>query len=151
MPGSSHINRANQLYITTHWYDLLYRNYDPVVGRFWQVDPVAGKYASLIPYNYSFNNSVTFNGTNYQVLVQVHTHPDAQPFGRYEVAGDLVTQSFLGVPVYIIRTNGFYNINGTFLGSQQEFFNGTKSLIGGKNVFLSDGLLSDSFHMPGKQ
>jgi RHS repeat-associated protein len=78
------------------------------------------------------NIFVTFNGASYQVLGQVHTHPNAQPFGRYEVASDLVTQSFLGVPVYMIRTNGFYNTSGTVLGTQQQFFNGTKSLIGGK-------------------
>ena len=78
------------------------------------------------------NLFVTFNDTKYQVLGQVHTHPNVQPFGSYEVASDLVTQSVLGVSVYLIRTNGFYNTSGTVLGTQQEFFNGTKSLIGGK-------------------
>jgi RHS repeat-associated protein len=78
------------------------------------------------------NIFVTFNGAKYQVLGQVHTHPNAQPFGSYEVASDLVTQTFLGVPVYMIRTDGFYNTRGTVLGTQLQFFNGTKSLIGGK-------------------
>lgn len=78
------------------------------------------------------NIFVTFNGAKYQVLGQVHTHPNTQPFGSYEVASDLVTQNFLGVPVYMIRTDGFYNTSGTVLGTQMQFFNGTKSLIGGK-------------------
>jgi RHS repeat-associated protein len=78
------------------------------------------------------NLFVTFNGTKYQVLGQVHTHPNAQPFGRYEVRPDVAVQNFLGVPIYIIRANGFYDLNMQFYGTQQQFFDGTKSLIGGK-------------------
>jgi RHS repeat-associated protein len=46
---------------TTGWGETLFRTYDPVLARFHQVDPLAAKYASLSPYNYAFNNPVTFN------------------------------------------------------------------------------------------
>jgi hypothetical protein len=42
-------------------YDLFYRNYDPVLGRMNQVDPMASKYASWSPYTYSFNSPINWN------------------------------------------------------------------------------------------
>lgn len=37
------------------------------------------------------NIFLTFNDTKYQVLGQVHTHPNIQPFGSYGIGSDLVT------------------------------------------------------------
>ena len=54
-------NGGTELNTTTSLYDLDFRNYDPVLGRMHQIDPMAAKYASLTPYNYSFNNPVRFN------------------------------------------------------------------------------------------
>jgi hypothetical protein len=42
-------NSGTELNPTTNWYDLFFRNYDPVLGRMNQVDPVASKYASFLP------------------------------------------------------------------------------------------------------
>jgi len=53
--GGTELNQTSQLY------DLEFRNYDPTLGRMYGVDPVAGKYSSLTPYNYSFNNPVGHN------------------------------------------------------------------------------------------
>ncbi|MBX2916854.1 MAG: HNH endonuclease [Cyclobacteriaceae bacterium] len=52
--GGTELNQTSQLY------DLDYRNYDPILGRMNGVDPMATKYASLSPYNFSFNDPVTF-------------------------------------------------------------------------------------------
>jgi RHS repeat-associated protein len=41
------------------WLDLGFRMYDPVVGRFWNVDPIAEKFYHVTPYNYAENNPVT--------------------------------------------------------------------------------------------
>jgi RHS repeat-associated protein len=54
-------NGGTELNTTSNLYDLDYRNYDPILGRMHQVDPMATKYASLTPYNYSFNDPVTFS------------------------------------------------------------------------------------------
>ena len=53
--GGTELNNTSQLY------DLDYRNYDPILGRMNQVDPMASKYASYTPYNFSFNDPITFN------------------------------------------------------------------------------------------
>jgi len=57
-------NGGTELNTTSQLYDLEYRNYDPALGRMNGVDPMANKYSSLSPYNYSFNDPVSFNDVN---------------------------------------------------------------------------------------
>ncbi len=51
-------NGGTELNSTTGVYDLVFRNYDPAIGRMNQVDPMASKYCSVSPYNFSLNNPV---------------------------------------------------------------------------------------------
>lgn len=37
-------------------YDAFYRNYDPAIGRWWEIDPAAEKFFDLNPYNFGFND-----------------------------------------------------------------------------------------------
>ncbi|NOS93402.1 MAG: hypothetical protein HOP30_15895 [Cyclobacteriaceae bacterium] len=57
-------NAGTELNTTSQLYALEFRNYDPILGRLHQVDPMADKYASLSPYHYSFNNPATFTDAN---------------------------------------------------------------------------------------
>ena len=41
-------------------YYIVWRRYDPATGRWLSVDPLAGKYPSLSPYNYVANNPLKF-------------------------------------------------------------------------------------------
>jgi len=54
-------NGGTELNTTSSVYDLHFRNYDPVLGRMNQIDPMATSFAGLSPYNYSFNDPVTYN------------------------------------------------------------------------------------------
>ena len=49
---------------TSNLYDLEYRNFDPVLGRMHQVDPMADKYSGMTPYNFAFNSPTRFNDPN---------------------------------------------------------------------------------------
>lgn len=42
-------------------YDAFYRNLDPQIGRWWQMDPMAESFSGLSPYNSNFNNPVGFS------------------------------------------------------------------------------------------
>jgi uncharacterized protein RhaS with RHS repeats len=45
-------------------YSTFFRSYDPTIGRFQGVDPLADKYAGESPYSFSFNDPVNFNDPN---------------------------------------------------------------------------------------
>ena len=42
-----------------NWYDYGFRNYDPQIGRFAQMDPLADEYADLSPFQFTGNDPIT--------------------------------------------------------------------------------------------
>ena len=54
-------NSATELNTLTQLYDLDYRNYDPILGRMHQVDPLADNYGSWSTYKYAYNSPVNWN------------------------------------------------------------------------------------------
>ena len=54
-------NAGSELNATSGWYDLFFRNYDPALGRFVQVDPMAADVHELSSYNYANNNPALYN------------------------------------------------------------------------------------------
>jgi RHS repeat-associated protein len=51
-------NQGTESNATTGWYDLFFRNYDPTLGRFAQVDPLASQYHNQTTYQYGNNDPV---------------------------------------------------------------------------------------------
>ncbi|MCA6431738.1 MAG: hypothetical protein IM613_20090, partial [Cytophagales bacterium] len=42
-------------------YSTLFRMYDPALGRFWQVDPLADFFSGINPYSFAFDNPISYN------------------------------------------------------------------------------------------
>ncbi len=108
-------NGGTELNDSTNWFDLAFRNYDPAIGRMNGVDPLAGRYSSLTPYNYSFNDPVSFTDPSgaspiyegYTVdryFNQLGWMQDDVVYQRYvgddgKISGSFLTGFGLGAPV----------------------------------------------------
>lgn len=43
------------------WYNTIFRNYDPRIGRFIQIDPLADFFPGITPYSFAFDNPILYN------------------------------------------------------------------------------------------
>ncbi len=59
VPGQMHRYNGKELDGATGWYDYGARYYDPTIGRWGQVDPLAEQYAPYSPYNYVLGNPIS--------------------------------------------------------------------------------------------
>ncbi len=110
-----------------NWYYYGARFYDPQIGRFMGVDPLAVKYPTLSPYVYSANNPV--------MLFDVD--------GRYIMRGNMVLRYPIGMAYTIeygsmVSTLGAFAIYGTqhLLGDHNYDFFTLASLTPADNVFM---------------
>jgi RHS repeat-associated protein len=92
-----------------NWNDYGARWYDPAVGRFTTVDPLAGKYPSWSPYNYTLNNPIRYIDPDGRSA----TDP---PYGR------VVGIFFHGGP-----TGGGKTTTPAKAGGTGDFYNSTKA------------------------
>ena len=60
-PNQYLYNAGSELNEATSNYEMMFRSYDPAIGRMSGVDPMVDRFASLTPYNYSFNDPVYWN------------------------------------------------------------------------------------------
>ncbi|SFF51945.1 RHS repeat-associated core domain-containing protein [Thermoflexibacter ruber] len=47
--------------LNLHWHETAFRSYDPQVGRFHQIDPLADLFTGINPYQFGYNNPIAFN------------------------------------------------------------------------------------------
>lgn len=85
------------------------RFYDPAVGRFTSIDPLADQMPSWSPYSYTYNNPLRFLGPTGKGPEDIITYNTAgQEISRIEAPGE---------DVHLLQTN-----NGVLKGRKESFF-----------------------------
>jgi RHS repeat-associated protein len=138
-------NQGSELNALSGWYETMFRDYDPALVRFMQVDPLAGEYTDITPYNYALNNPVSFNdplgdrpvkirddGGEYSTWIMADGHMELvrNPFSIMDEFGDLFDDSWMddhwSTPFQSVSTNfatmsidDFKSVYSGFFGSDQ--------------------------------
>lgn len=79
-------NEGNELNKNSGWYETFFRGYDPALGRFNQIDPLAYANSSHTPYNYAYNDPVFYNDPHGDMPDEVLHIPRSN--GSSEFSGD---------------------------------------------------------------
>jgi len=137
-----------------NWYDAAFRDYDPQIGRWLSVDPLAAKYPSLSPYSYAANNPLLFVDANgdsiwiYDDGNRILYSQNMEYKGKNKAVAQLINHlNKLGgvkagnqVLNELMESSANYNIAAVMVLSPNlgGFFQGTGSEPGG-NIYLNAG------------
>ena len=135
------------------------RYYDPALGRFTQVDPLAGKYAGWSPYSYALDNPLKYVDPDGEIIVDTHLWGHAIGNTALVVAAgqfDAAVANRLGISVsdYQLEIVGGDRIlggNGIALSATDDtpVLGSKSSDEGGSPHQIGKGARALDFRMPG--
>ena len=116
------------------WYDVAARNYDPAIGRWMVVDPLAEEFPSWTPYHYVHSNPI--NMVDPTGMAAEHIDVTKNEDGTYKIVGG---QANSDKNIYIVDGNG--KRTGEVVGemlTEYSFHHEDGSAVKGANIDLTD-------------
>jgi RHS repeat-associated protein len=148
-------NQGSELNVTTGVYDLLYRNYDPVLGRFGSVDPLAFETESYSPFSYAKDNPIFLNDPLGLITwdelwpsIQKILEDEGGPGASWSAETGFVSYSssvdgFLDTSSSITDSDGWGSTEyGSFEGSADAFYSGGDFLAMLRSVTIAASKMS---------
>ncbi|MCB0540742.1 MAG: hypothetical protein KDE33_24715, partial [Bacteroidetes bacterium] len=133
-PNQYLYNAGSELNEATNNYEMIFRSYDPAIGRMSGVDPMVNNFASLTPYNYSFNDPVYWNDPSGAVPEKV-----TENGGNYEDCSCGGGSGMYGSPVNRVGNTIFIDWEAT------GEFGGTWFNDGGSGTWSSFNTMDHAF------
>jgi RHS repeat-associated protein len=116
------------------WYDYGFRNYDPQVGRFPQLDPLTDDYPELTPYQYASNDPISnidIDGLEGGSALEALS---AIPTGAMATEKSLAPVVLMGLSQAAKSSGSFFSAVGNFLSKAgSSLVNGAKGFINEMN------------------
>jgi RHS repeat-associated protein len=84
-PKNNYLYNGKELQDETQWYDYGARMYDPWLGRWNHVDPLAGEYMQYSPYHYVYNNPINYIDPDGRQIDPVKTKDETDENGNRSV------------------------------------------------------------------
>ena len=130
------------------WYDYGARHYDPVLGRFMTVDPLAEKYYSISPYAYCGNNPIMLvdvNGKEWGIVLNANGTKTVTLAINFNVDSSLnLTSSQINAYKTAISTqlnNTFQEASGGMVSTAVTFYSGNENISQSLSLGKMDGTL----------
>ena len=129
-------------------YDYGARHYDPVLGRFMTVDPMAEKYYSVSPYAYCGNNPIMLvdvNGKEWGIVLNANGTKTVTLAVNFNVDSSLnLTSSQINAYKTAISTqlnNTFQEASGGMVSTAVTFYSGNENISQSLSLGKMDGTL----------
>jgi RHS repeat-associated protein len=99
-------NQGTELNPSSGYYDLFFRNFDPALGRFVQVDPLASLYHNQTPYQYGNNDPVYWSDPSGAATDDESKKRAAEAFARADAAFDALNSGGMYGAAWNMMTYG---------------------------------------------
>ena len=112
------------------WYDYGFRNYDPQIGRFTQLDPLTDDYPELTPYQYASNDPISNIDIDGLEGGSALDALSAIPTGAMAAEKSLAPVVVMGLSQAAKSSGSFFSAVGNFLSKAgSSLVNGAKGFI----------------------